>query len=68
MEAEVEEAEGEVEVEEVEVEAEGEQAEMLHNPNKSSSQAKMKGLWDNFPKYSTEIGRASCRERVCSTV
>ena len=44
--------EAEVEVE-VEVEVEGEQAEMLRHPNKSSSRAKMKGLWDNFPKYST---------------
>ena len=48
------EAEAEVEVEaEVEAEVEGEQAETPHNPNKSSSQAKMKGSWDNFPKYST---------------
>ena len=47
-------AEAEVEEEvEVEVEAEEEQAETLHNPNRSSSRAKMKGLWDNFPKYST---------------
>ena len=42
----------EVEVE-VGAEVEEEQAETLHNPNKSSSQAKMKGLWDNSPKYST---------------
>ena len=45
----------EVEVEaEVEAEVEEEQEEMLHSPNKSSSRAKMKGLWDNSPKYSTE--------------
>ena len=53
MEAEV---EAEVEVE-VEAEVEGEQAEMLHNPSKSSSRAKMKELWDNFPKYSMETAQ-----------
>ena len=43
----------EVEVEEeVEAEVEEGQAETPHNPNKSSSRAKMKELWDNFPKYS----------------
>ena len=50
------EVEEEVE-EEVEAEVEVEQAETLHNPNKSSSQAKMKESWDSSPKYSTGTAR-----------
>jgi hypothetical protein len=55
VEAEVEAAVVEMEaVVEVKVEAEEVGAETHPNPNKSSSPAKMKELWDSFPKYLRE--------------